>query len=75
MGESISVDRIEGNVIVAERENREIFYPDPDDFADAAVPGSCYRLEDDGKYHLDSRETENRRRKNIDLLRSLIDND
>lgn len=71
----ISIDRIEGDVIVAEAETCQAVNLKSEDFADEVKVGECYFLGEDLKFHKDTAETQRRKKKNIDLLKSLINKD
>ena len=71
----ISIDRFEGDVIVAEAENLETVNLTKEDFADPARAGVCYYLGEDQKWHKDENETQARKKRNIELLKSLIKKD
>jgi len=71
----ISIDRIEGDVIVAEGENCQTLDLKKEDFADEVKVSCCYYLGEDGRYHKDTDETQRRKKRNIDLLKSLINKD
>ena len=71
----ISIDRIEGDIIVAEAENCKMIDLAKEDFADEAKAGVCYYLGEDKKWHEDTAETERRKKKALDLLNSLIKKD
>ena len=75
MKKTISIDRIEGEIIVAEAENCEFISLAKDDFADPAVATFCYYLGEDQKWHKDEAETENRKKKAAELLKSLLKKD
>ena len=71
----ISIDRIEGDIIVAEAENCKTIDLVKEDFADPVKVGVCYYLGEDQKWHKDTAETDNRKKKALDLLNSLIKKD
>lgn len=75
MKKYISIDRIEGGFFVCEDENSELFDLKKEDFADAVKAGDCCYLGEDGKWHKDKDETDARRKKAVDLLKSLIKKD
>ena len=75
MKKIISIDRFEGEIIVAETENCETINLTRADFADKAVCSHCYYLGADGKWHKDENETQARKKRNIELLKSLIKKD
>ena len=75
MKKIISIDRFEGEIIVAETENCETIDLTKEDFADEPVCSRCYYLGDDKKWHADEDETKSRKQKNIDLLKSLLRKD
>lgn len=75
MKKIISIDRFEGEIIVAEQENCEIINLTKEDFADEPIPSVCYYLGEDRKWHKDENETKIRKNKNIELLKNLIKKD
>lgn len=75
MKKIISIDRIEGEIVVAEAENGEMLDLSKNDFADPAVATYCYYLGEDGRWHKDEDETTARKKRNIELLKSLIQKD
>lgn len=75
MKKIISIDRIEGEFIVAETENCKTINLQKEDFADDAVVTACYYLGEDKKWHKDEQETQNRKKRNFDLFNSLLKKD
>ena len=75
MKKIISIDRFEGEIIVAETENCETIDLVREDFADEPICNRCYYLGDDKKWHADEGETNSRKQKNIELLKSLLKKD
>ena len=75
MKKYISIDRIEGEFFVCEDENCNLFDLKKEDFAEPVKAGDCCYLGDDGKWHLDQTETDARRKKAVELLKSLIKKD
>lgn len=75
MKKIISIDRFEGEIVVAETENCETLNLTREDFADEVVCSHCYYLGDDQKWHKDEDETQTRKKKNIELLKSLLKKD
>lgn len=75
MKKIISIDRFEGEIIVAETENCETINLTRKDFADEPVASVCYYLGEDQKWHKDQNETQTRKNKNIELLKSLLKKD
>lgn len=75
MKKIISIDRIEGDIIVAEAENCRTVDLTKEDFADDIKAGVCYYLGDDQKWHRDEQETAARKKRAVELLNSLIKRD
>ena len=71
----ISIDRIEGEFFVCEDEDCNLFDLKKEDFAEPVKAGDCCFLGEDRRWHLDQAETDARRKKAIDLLKSLIKKD
>ena len=75
MKKIISIDRFEGEIIVAEAEDCKTLNLTKEDFADQPVVSLCYYLGDDQKWHKDEGETKTRKQKNIELFKSLLKKD
>ncbi len=69
-----SIDRIEENIAVCEFDNGDIKEVPLNELPENVTEGSVLELKN-GKYYLDSDETENRRAKNYQLLQDLFRND
>lgn len=72
MEERISVDRLEGEVAVAERADGTFCDIALSEFADPAKETCCYIKGADARWHLDTDETDHRKKENAELLRKLL---
>lgn len=72
MEERISVDRLEGEVAVAERADGTFCDIALSEFADPARETCCYIKGADARWHLDTDETDRRKKENAELLRNLL---
>ena len=72
MEERISVDRLEGEIAVAERADGTFCDIALSEFADPARETCCYIKGADARWHLDTDETDRRKKENAELLRKLL---